>query len=41
MNRNQRPNPADLSPREVVQRYLKRRRADATDTSVGSWEYHL
>ncbi|WP_231183095.1 tyrosine-type recombinase/integrase [Haladaptatus sp. DYF46] len=41
MSRKRRPNPEDLSPREVVKRYLKRRRADATDASVDSWEYRL
>jgi site-specific recombinase XerD len=33
--------PSGLSPREAVERYLRRRRADATDASVKSWKYRL
>ncbi|EMA67599.1 integrase-like protein [Halorubrum aidingense JCM 13560] len=33
--------PAELSVREAAQRYLRRRRADATDASVKSWKYRL
>lgn len=33
--------PGALSPREAVQRYLRRRQADATDASVKSWKYRL
>lgn len=33
--------PGSLSPREAVERYLRRRQADATDASVQSWKYRL
>ena len=33
--------PADLPPRKAVERYLRRRRADATRKSVESWKYRL
>jgi len=33
--------PADLPPRKAVERYLRRRRADATDASVKAWRYRL
>lgn len=33
--------PAELSVRDAAQRYLRRRRADATDASVKSWKYRL
>ncbi|MFB6103334.1 MAG: tyrosine-type recombinase/integrase [Haloplanus sp.] len=33
--------PADLTPRKAVERYLRRRRADATPKSVKSWRYRL
>lgn len=33
--------PGALSPREAVERYLRRRQADATDASVKSYKYRL
>ena len=36
-----RTEPEDLSPREAVHRYIRRRRSDATDQSVESWWYRL
>lgn len=33
--------PGALGPREAVERYLRRRQADATDASVKSWKYRL
>jgi site-specific recombinase XerD len=36
-----RPNPGDLSPRKAVERYLRRRRADATEATVKAWKYRL
>lgn len=31
----------ELSPRDAVERYLRRRRADATDSSIRGWKYRL
>ena len=36
-----RQTPAEMSVREAAQRYLRRRRADATEASVKSWKYRL
>lgn len=36
-----RPDPSKLSPRDAVDRYLRRRRADATAASVKSYRYRL
>ena len=36
-----RPDPSDMSVRKAVERYLRRRRSDATDASVKSWKYRL
>jgi len=33
--------PEEMSPREARDRYLRRRRTDATDSSVQSWRYRL
>lgn len=41
MSGDRRPDPADLPVRDAVQRYLKRRRADATEASIDSWAYRL
>jgi len=38
---NRRDDPSELPVRDAVSRYLRRRRADATDSSVYSWEYRL
>ena len=36
-----RPDPSNLSVRRAVERYLRRRRADATESSVKAWKYRL
>lgn len=36
-----RRDPADLTPREAAQRYLRRRRPDSTESSIHGWEYRL
>ena len=36
-----RPNPEDLKIRHARDRYLRRRRPDATDQSLDTWEYRL
>jgi len=33
--------PGKLPPREAVERYLQRRRADATEATISSWRYRL
>ena len=33
--------PSDLSIRKAVERYLRRRRSDSTDSSVEAWKYRL
>lgn len=38
---DRRREPGALSPREAVQRYLRRRRADAADATLKSWKYQL
>lgn len=37
----ERPDPSELPVRDAVQRYLRRRRSDATESSVKSWKYRL
>jgi site-specific recombinase XerD len=37
----QRPSPEELTPREARDRYLRRRRPDASDRSISTWEYRL
>ncbi|MFB6113616.1 MAG: tyrosine-type recombinase/integrase [Halodesulfurarchaeum sp.] len=41
MGERRRPDPAELSIREAVDRYLRRRRPDATDRSIEGWYYRL
>lgn len=41
MTSRDRPDPAALTPRDAVQRYLRRRSSDATEASVYSWWYRL
>jgi len=36
-----RPDPAELSPREAVARYLRRRKPDSTEKSIDGWDYRL
>jgi len=40
-NGRRRPDPSDLSIRDAIDRYLRNRRADATDASIESWGYRL
>jgi site-specific recombinase XerD len=39
--RRRRPDPEDLSPSGAVDRYLRRRRSDATKESIEGWSYRL
>lgn len=41
MSDRRRPDPEALSPRAAVERYLRRRRSDAADSSVYAWRYRL
>lgn len=41
MTRDRSRDPGALSPRKAVERYLRRRRSDATDSSVKAWKYRL
>lgn len=41
MTRRERVDPADLTPREARDRYLRRRRSDSTEQSIDGWYYRL
>ncbi|QCC47450.1 tyrosine-type recombinase/integrase [Halobellus limi] len=41
MSERNRRDPGALSPREAVERYLRRRKSDATEASVTTWRYRL
>ncbi|GGN92350.1 tyrosine-type recombinase/integrase [Haloarcula pellucida] len=41
MSDRRRPEPSDLRPSQAVERYLRRRRADATEESIEGWSYRL
>ncbi|MDR5657308.1 site-specific integrase [Halodesulfurarchaeum sp. HSR-GB] len=37
----ERPSPKELSPKDAIERYLRRRRPDSTDRSIQGWKYRL
>jgi site-specific recombinase XerD len=41
VNPGRNADPSELTPRDAVKRYLNRRAADATDSSLGTWHYRL